>query len=235
MNYLVFYNSSVFVAKEDPRTITQHILSIKSQKQILSGLYSNTTRAISYCQQVLDLLNNDFASGFTKIENFKQRLCNVLKTDANNAAWIEFTASDVLIRLQESLTNYISFDNLPQCNIPLSVGRDLMIEEIRRITNIPEFNVFCSILSLGLHLSDYRNATGMFWFYNTIITCIGETPQYPNEQNILHFAKAQRAYAFLAAFSSAWGGVSSFAHIINEATARLDIGNYGQQPLSIMD
>ena len=72
MNYLITYENSVFVAKQDPRVIMQQIQMIEMQKPMLSGIYTSTAN-IAYCHQVLNVLENDFVQGFTKIENYKQR------------------------------------------------------------------------------------------------------------------------------------------------------------------
>lgn len=77
MNYLIKYENSVFVAKQDSHVIMQQIQMIEMQKPMLSGLYTNAAN-IAYCQQVLNVLENDFVSGFTKIENYKQSLRNEL-------------------------------------------------------------------------------------------------------------------------------------------------------------
>ena len=73
MNYLITYENSVFVAKQDPRVIMQQIQQIEMQKPMLSGLYTNAAN-IAYCQQVLNVLENDFVPDFTKIEKYKDVL-----------------------------------------------------------------------------------------------------------------------------------------------------------------
>ena len=60
----------MFVAIEEPNTILRHIQSVELQKPLLSGFYNNTESVSAYCRQVLNVLNNDFVSGFAKIEKY---------------------------------------------------------------------------------------------------------------------------------------------------------------------
>lgn len=233
MNYLITYENSVFVAKQAPRAIMQQIQMIELQKPMLSGLYTNTTNIV-YCQQVLNVLENDFVQGFTKIENFKQSLRNeLMRVPLNvfNATWI---ASDILLHLKLSLYNACPFDALPHCNIPLSLGRDALIQEVSKAANNSVVTIISQILSLAFKINDTNKVVQMFWFYNTIISQIGEMPQYENERNLLNWAKGQRAYAYLAMATTMIGGVANVAHIISEATALQDIEQHGQQPLTFV-
>lgn len=75
MNYLIVDYNSVFVAKNDVATIKAKIQGIELQKPMLSTWYvHNQFAALSYCQQVLNLLVEDFANGFSKIEEYKRKL-----------------------------------------------------------------------------------------------------------------------------------------------------------------
>ena len=102
MNYLITYESSVFVAKQDPRAVMQQIQMIEMQKPMLSGLYTDTAN-IAYCQQVLNVLENDFVDGFTKIENYKQSLRNELTRVPVNDFYATLAASNILIHLKLAL------------------------------------------------------------------------------------------------------------------------------------
>ena len=227
MNYLILDYNSVFVAKVEHRTILQHIQNIELQKPVLSWEYANTS-AISYCQQVVDLLNNDFVSGFAKIENYKIKLKNELNK-CNNYFYAIWEASSILSQLKFALNNAYAFDALPQCNIALSLGRDALIREVGRTTNSSTMQIVGQALSLAFKVYDISNACKMFWFYNTIVERIAETSSNQNEQNLRNWA---RAYAFFAMASSTIGGASNIAHIVDEAIAQHDIENYGQQSLS---
>ena len=231
MNYLITYENSVFVAKQDPRVIMQQIQMIEVQKPMLSGLYTDTTN-IAYCQQVLNVLENDFVDGFTKIENYKQSLRNELTRvpiNVFNASWV---ASNILIHLKLALPNACPFDALPHCNIPLSLGRDALIQEVCEAANNSVTTVIGQILSLAFKINDMNNVGQMFWLYNTIIAQIGQNPQYENERNLLNWAKGQRAYAYLAMATTVTGGAANVAHIISETSAQRDIEQYGQQTLT---
>ena len=231
MNYLITYENSVFVAKQDPRVIMQQIQMIEVQKPMLSGLYTDTTN-IAYCQQVLNVLENDFVDGFTKIENYKQSLRNELTRvpiNVFNASWV---ASNILIHLKLALPNACPFDALPHCNIPLSLGRDALIQEVCEAANNLVTTVIGQILSLAFKINDMNNVGQMFWLYNTIIAQIGQNPQYENERNLLNWAKGQRAYAYLAMATTVIGGAANVAHIISETSAQRDIEQYGQQTLT---
>ena len=50
---------------------------------------------------------------------------------------------------------------------------------------------------------------------------------------MLNWAKGQRAHAYFAFVPTLAGGAASIAQIIDEATAKRDMENYGQQPLSL--
>lgn len=231
MNYLITYENSVFVAKQDPHVIMQQIQMIEMQKPMLSGLYTNAAN-IAYCQQVLNVLENDFVSGFTKIENYKQSLRNEqVRVPINDfsATWV---ASNILIHLKLALPNACPFDALPHCNIPLSLGRDALIQEVSKAANNSTVTMVGQILSLAFKISDMNKVGQMFWFYNTIISQIGQNPQYENERNLLNWAKGQRAYAYLAMATKMIGGVANVAHIISETSAQRDVEQYGQQPLT---
>lgn len=229
MNYLILDYNSVFVAKEDPCAILQRIQNIELQKPMLSWTYANMG-ATSYCLQVLDMLNNDFVSGFAKIEEYKQKLQNE-QNKSNNYFYAIWEASSILSQLRLALNNAHAFDVLPQCNIALSQGRDALIREVGRATNSSAMQIVGQALSLAFRVYDVSNANQMFWFYNTIIERIDEMSPYQNERYLRNWAKAQRAYAFIAIVYSTFGGVSNIAHIIDEATAQKDIENFGQQPL----
>ena len=233
MNYLITYENSVFAAKQDPRVIMQQIQMIEMQKPMLSGLYTNAAN-IAYCQQVLNVLENDFVDGFTKIENYKQSLRNELtKVPINvfNASWV---ASNILIHLKLALPNACPFDALPHCNIPLSLGREALIQELSKAANNSAITMIGQILSLAFKINDMNNVGQLFWFHNAIIAQIGQNPQYENERNLLNWAKGQRAYAYLAMATTVIGGAADVAHIINDATAQRDIDLYGQQPLTFI-
>lgn len=233
MNYLITYENSVFVAKQDPHVIMQQIQMIEMQKPMLSGLYTNAAN-IAYCQQVLNVLENDFVSGFTKIENYKQSLRNELVRVPINDFSATWAASNILILLKLALSNACPFDALPHCNIPLSLGRDALIQEVSKAANNSTVTMVGQILSLAFKISDMNKVGQMFWFYNTIISQIGQNPQYENERNLLNWAKGQRAYAYLAMATTVIGGTANVAHIISEALAQRDIEQYGQKPLTFM-
>ena len=230
MNYLILDYDSVFVTQEEPRTILQHIQNIELQKPMLSWAYANTT-VTSYCQLVVDWLNNDYVSGFLKIEDYKQKLQNeIIKGNSNFYAIWE--VSNILNQLKLALNNAYAFASLPQCNIAFSLGRDALIREVGRATNSSAMQIVGQALSLAFKVYDVSNACQMFGFYNTIIERIDERTQYQNERNLRNWAKAQRAYAFFAIASSTFGGASNIAHIVDEITAQHDIEKYGQQVLS---
>ena len=231
MNYLITYENSVFVAKQDPRVIMQQIQMIEMQKPMLSGLYTNAAN-IAYCQQVLNVLKNDFVQGFTKIESYKQSLRNELTRipiNVFNATWV---ASNILIHLKLALPNACPFDALPHCNIPLSLGRDTLIQEVCKAANNSVATIIGQILSLAFKIKDMNKVGQMFWFYNAIIAQIGQNPQYENERSLLNWAKGQRAYAYFAMATTMIGGAANVAHIISEASAKRDIEQYGQQTLT---
>ena len=231
MNYLITYENSVFVAKQDPHVIMQQIQMIEMQKPMLSGLYTNAAN-IAYCQQVLNVLENDFVSGFTKIENYKQSLRNELVRVPINDFSATWVASNILIHLKLALPNACPFDALPHCNIPLSLGRDALNQEVSKAANNSTVTMVGQILSLAFKISDMNKVGQMFWFYNTIISQIGQNPQYENERNLLNWAKGQRAYAYLAMATTMIGGVANVAHIISETSDQRDIEQYGQQTLT---
>ena len=220
----------MFVAKEEPRTILQHIQDIESQKPMFSWVYANVA-ATSYCQQVIDLLNNDYVSGFAKIEDYKQKLQNE-QNKSNNYSYAIWEASSILSQLKLALNYAYAFDVLPQCNIALSMGRDALIREAGRAANNSAIQIVGQALSLAFNVYDVSNACQMFGFYNTIIERIDERTQHQNERNLRNWAKAQRAYAFFAIASSTFGGAFNISHIVDEASAQHDIENYGQQSLS---
>lgn len=230
MHYLITYENSVFVAKQDPRVIMQQIQMIEMQRPMLSGLYTNTAN-IAYCHQVLNVLENDFVDGFTKIENYKQSLRNELTRVPVNDFYATLAASNILIDLKLALPNACPFDALPHCNIPLSLGRDALMQEVCKAANNSVTTIIGQILSLAFKVTDMNKVGQMFWFYNTIIAQIGQNPQYENERNLLNWAKGQRAYAYLAMATTVIGGVSNVANIISETSAQRDIEQYGQQPL----
>lgn len=206
---------------------------IEMQKPMLSGLYTNAAN-IAYCQQVLNVLENDFVSGFTKIENYKHSLRNELVRVPINDFSATWVASNILIHLKLALPNACPFDALPHCNIPLSLGRDALIQEVSKAANNSTVTMVGQILSLAFKISDMNKVGQMFWFYNTIISQIGQNPQYENERNLLNWAKGQRAYAYLAMATTVIGGAANVAHIINDATAQRDIEQYGQQQLQFI-
>lgn len=231
MNYLITYENSVFVAKQEPRVIVQQIQMIEMQKPMLSGLYTNAAN-IAYCHQVLNVLENDFVQGFTKIENYKQSLRNELTRVPVNVFYATLAASNILIHLKLALPNACPFDALPHCNIPLSLGRDALIQEVCKAANNSVATIIGQILSLAFKVTDMNKVGQMFWFYNTIIAQIGQNPQYENERNLLNWANGQRAYAYLAMATTVIGGAANVAHIISETSAQRDIEQYGQQTLT---
>ena len=233
MNYLITYENSVFVAKQEPCVIMQQIQIIEMQKPMLSGLYSNTAN-IAYCQQVLNVLENDFVQGFTKIERYKQSLRNELTRVPLNIFNVTWVASDILLHLKLSLQNACPFDALPHCNIPLSLGRDALIQEVSKAANNSALTIISQILSLAFKINDMNKVGQVFWFYNAIIAQIGQNPQYENERNLLNWAKGQRAYAYVAMAITMIGGSANVAHIISEASAQRDIEQYGQQQLQFI-
>lgn len=231
MNYLITYGNSVFVAREEPNAILRHIQSVELQKPMLSGFYNNSESVSLYCHQVLNVLENDFAQGFTKIENYKLSLQNELTRIPVNDFYATLAASNILIHLKLALPNACPFDALPHCNIPLSLGRDVLIQEVCKAANNSAVTIVGQILSLAFKITDMNKVGQMFWLYNTIIAQIGQNPQYENERNLLNWAKGQRAYAYLAMATTVIGGAANVAHIISEASAQRDIEQYGQQPL----
>ena len=204
---------------------------IEMQKPMLSGLYTNAAN-IAYCQQVLNVLENDFVSGFTKIENYKQSLRNELTRVPVNDFYATWAASNILTHLKLALPNACPFGALPHCNIPLSLGRDALIQEVSKAANNSTVTMVGQILSLAFKISDMNKVGQMFWFYNTIIAQIGQNPQYENERNLLNWAKGQRAYTYLAMAATMIGGTADVAHIISDASAQRDIEQYGQQTLT---
>ena len=143
-----------------------------------------------------------------------------------NAVW---KASDILIQLQSSLTNAYPYDNLPQCKVALSQGRDAITREVGKATNDIAVRIIENVLSLAFKIVDMSNSGKMYSFYNSIIVKIGENPRYENEQKLLTWAKAQRAYAFIAMGTKMIGGVANIVGIIDEATAKRDIEEYRKQ------
>lgn len=210
----------------------QQIQMIEMQKPMLSGLYTNAAN-IAYCHQVLNVLENDFLQGFTKIENYKQSLRNELTRVPVNDFYATLAASNILIHLKLALPNACPFDALPHCNIPLSLGRDALIQEVSKAANNSVVTMISQILSLAFKITDMNKVGQMFWFYNTIIAQIGQNPQSENERNLLNWAKGQRAYAYLAMVTTVIGGAANVAHIINDVSAQRDIEQYGQQPLCL--
>jgi hypothetical protein len=233
VNYLITYENSIFVAKQEPSAIQRQIQMIELQKPMLSVLYTNAAN-IAYCQQVMNVLENDFVQGFAKTENYKQSLRNELSRVPVNTFYATWVASSILTHLWLSLRNACPFDALPHCNIPLSLGRDALIEEVSKAANNSVVTIIGQILSLAFKITDTNNVGQMFWFYNTIIAQIGQNPQYENERNLLNWAKGQRAYAWIAIANTVIAGVANVSHIISEATAQRDIEEYGQQPLTLV-
>ena len=90
----------------------------------------------------------------------------------------------ILTHLKLSLRNACSFDALPHCNLPLSVGRDALIQEVSKSANSSVVTIIGQILSLAFKITDMNNVGQIFWFYNTIIAQIGQNPQYENERNL---------------------------------------------------
>ena len=233
MNYLITYENSIFVANQEPSAIQRQIQMIEMQKPMLSVLYTNAAN-IAYCQQVMNVLENDFVQGFAKTENYKQSLRNELSRVPVNTFYATWVASSILTHLSLSLRNACPFDALPHCNIPLSLGRDTLVEEVSKAANNSVVTIISQILSLAFKITDMNNVGQMFWFYNTIIAQIGQNPQYENERNLLNWAKGQRAYAWIAIANTVIGGVANVSHILSEATLQRDIEEYGQQPLTLV-
>ena len=223
MNYLITYGNSLFVANEDPNVILQHIQTLELQKPMLSGLYTNVESVSMYCRKVLNVLNNDFVSGFTKIEKYKQDLSNELYKSPNNIFYATCIASNILSELKLSLRYSCSFDALPHCKIALSLGIDAVIREVCKAANNSTISIVGQVLSFAFKLGDMNNIGKMFWFYNSIIEHIGENPLYENERNLLNWAKGQRAYAYIVMATTMLGGATNVAHVVNEANAQRDI------------
>ena len=236
MNYLIVDNNSVFVAKTDIAVLKAKIQRIELQKPMLSTWYiNNQATEVAYCQQVVTLLQEDFASGFSKIEMYKQRLCTELQKGFGNNSYAVWVASDILIQLSVSLNNAIAFDQLPHCNVLMSHLRDELISEVCKSTKNSTIELMGNVLSLAFKLKDVGDIGKMFWYYNRIVNLLGENPQYENERNLLTWAKGQRAHAFFAFIPTLVGGAENIAHIIDEATAQRDLEQYGQQPLCVID
>jgi hypothetical protein len=101
MNYLIVDYNSVFVAKNDVATIKAKIQGIELQKPMLSTWYiHNQFAALAYCQQVLNLLVEDFANGFSKIEEYKRKLNDELQRGSGNYSFALWVASDILLQLR---------------------------------------------------------------------------------------------------------------------------------------
>ena len=236
MNYLIVDNNSVFVAKTDVSVLKAKIQRIELQKPMLSTWYiNNQTAELAYCQQVAKLLQEDIASGFSKIEMYKHRLSTELQKGFGSNSYAVWVASDILIQLRVALTNAIAFDQLPHCNVLLSHLRDELITETCKSAKNSTIELMGNVLSLAFKLKDVGDIGKMFWFYNRIVTLLGENPQYENERNLLTWAKGQRAHAFFAFIPTLVGGVASIAHIIDLATMQHDLEQYGQQPLCLID
>ena len=210
----------------------QHIQQIELHKPGLSDLCDDVARIAFYCQQVLELLDNDLASGFTRIEAYKQKLqSELLRRDTYfQAAW---EASWILNQLMSALHHSYAFDALPQCHVALSAGRNELIREATHAANSTAAQMIGQALSLAFNVWEANNANKVYWFYNSIVEQLDETSLYQNERNLCKWANAQRGYAFYAMISSALGGAGNVAHIIDEATAKRDVGNYGEQSLSL--
>ena len=236
MNYLIVDNNSVFVAKTDIAVLKAKIQRIELQKPMLSTWYiNNQATEVAYCQQVVTLLQEDFASGFSKIEMYKQRLCAELQKGFGNNSYAVWVASDILIQLRVSLNNAIAFDRLLHCNVLMSHLRDELISRACKYAKNPTIELMGNVLSLAFKLKDVGDIGKMFWYYNRIVNLLGENPQYENERNLLTWAKGQRAHAFFAFIPTLVGGAENIAHIIDEATAQRDLEQYGQQPLCVID
>ena len=236
MNYLIVDNNSVFVAKTDVSVLKAKIQRIELQKPMLSTWYiNNQTAELAYCQQVAKLLQEDIASGFSKIEMYKHRLSTELQKGFGSNSYAVWVASDILIQLRIALTNAIAFDQLPHCNVLMSQMRDEIIKGVCKSAKNSTIELMGNVLSLAFKLKDVGDIGKIFWFYNRIVTLLGENPQYENERNLLTWAKGQRAHAFFAFIPTLAGGVASIAHIIDIAAMQCDLEQYGQQPLCLID
>ena len=235
MNYLIVDYNSVFVAKNDVATIKAKIQGIELQKPMLSTWYiHNQFAALGYCQRVLNLLVEDFANGFSKIEDYKRKLNDELQRGSGNYSFALWVASDILIQLRFSLDYAIAFNQLPHCDVLMSHLRDEMIKGVCRSTKNSTIELMGNVLSLAFKIKDISDIGKMFWYYNRIVTLLGINPYYDNERNLLNWAKGQRAHAFFAFIPTLLGGAASIAHIIDEATAKLDMKNYGEYSLDVV-
>ena len=235
MNYLIVDYNSVFVAKNDVATIKAKIQGIDLQKPMLLTWYiHNQFAALSYGQQVLNLLVEDFASGFSKIEEYKRKLNDELQRGNGNYSYALWIASDILRHLRFSLDYAIAFDRLPHCDMLISHVRDEVIKGVSRSANNATIELMGTVLSLAFKIKDINDIGKVFWFYNRLVTLLGENPNYDNERNLLNWAKGQRAHAFFAFVPTLVGGAASIAHIIDEATAQHDMDCYGQCPLDVV-
>jgi len=235
MNYLIVDYNSVFVAKNDVATIKAKIQGIELQKPMLSTWYvHNQFAALAYCQQVLNLLVEDFANGFSKIEEYKRKLNDELQRGSGNYSFALWVASDILLQLRFSLDYAIAFNQLPHCNVLMSHLRDEIIKGVCKSTKNPTIELMGNVLSLAFKIKDINDIGKVFWFYNRLVTLLGENPNYDNERNLLNWAKGQRAHAFFAFVPTLVGGAASIAHIIDEATAQHDMDCYGQCPLDVV-
>lgn len=235
MNYLIVDYNSVFVAKNDITTIKAKIQGIELQKPMLSTWYiHNQFAALCYCQQVLNLLVEDFASGFSKIEEYKRKLNDELQRGIGNNSFALWVASDILIQLRFSLDYAIAFNQLPHCNVLMSHLRDEIIKGVCKSTKNLTIELMGNVLSLAFKIKDISDIGKMFWYYNRIVTLLGINPCYDNERNLLNWAKGQRAYSYFAMATTVIGGAADVAHIISETSAQRDIEQYGQQQLQFI-
>lgn len=233
MNYLILEYNSVFVAKVDPKVIAAKIKNIPLQYPMYNVGYMKSNGYMNYCQQVLNLLTDDFVEGFRKIEEYKQKLHEQLRTCGSDyfAAYLE--ASNILNQLQLCLAvaEITPFDRIPQCNPFLSYTRDEIISGLCKATKNPILELIGHAFTLGLKANDWRNIDDVLTFYNKIVITIGEKPLYENECKLLEWAKAQRGYTYFASVQTACGGIKDVVHIIDKATAISDIEKCGNRKL----
>ena len=116
----------------------------------------------------------------------------------------------------------------------ISHVRDEVIKGVSRSANNATIELMGTVLSLAFKIKDINDIGKVFWFYNRLVTLLGENPNYDNERNLLNWAKGQRAHAYFAFVPTLAGGAASIAHIIDEATAKRDVENYGQYSLDVV-
>ena len=139
-------------------TIKAKIQGIELQKPMLSTWYiHNQFAALCYCQQVLNLLVEDFASGFSKIEAYKHKLTDELQRGNGNYSYALWIASDILRHLRFSVDYAIAFDQLPHCDMLISHVRDEVIKGVSRSANNATIELMGTVLSLAFKIKDIND------------------------------------------------------------------------------